>query len=94
MPEVIFFEAKQGNKLVEMAEFEFCDKQKDWHLHFTAAEGQWLEGLFPQLMIGAHAVMQYAALRKSYEAAGLQYFDAFVKTRKFMEFRENGLLIL
>ena len=94
LPEVTFFEAKQGNKLVEMAEFEFCNKQKDWHLHFTAAEGQWLAACFSQLMIGAHGVMQYAALRKSYEAAGLQYFDAFVKTRKFMELKENGLLIL
>ena len=94
LPEVTFFEAKQANKLVEMAEFEFCDKKKDWHLHFTAAEGQWLEEQFPKLMIGKQETMQYANLRRSYEAAGLQYFEAFVNTRKFIELRENGLLIV
>ncbi len=94
MPEVAFFEAKQGNKTVEMAELEFCDKKKDWHLHVTAQEGNWLMEVFPKLIIGENEPMPYAAFKKSYEAAGLSNFEDFVKSRKFSELRENGLLIL
>ena len=77
-----------------MAELEFCDKKKDWFLHLTSAEGQWLMEVFPQLMIGSNSPLLYSAFKKSYESAGLENFDAFVKTRKFNELRENGLLIL
>jgi len=94
LPEVAFFEAKQGSKTVEMAELEFCDKKKDWHLHVTAQEGNWLMEVFPKLIIGENEPLPYFELKKSYEAGGLTNFDAFVKSRKFNELRENGLLIL
>jgi len=94
MPEVTFFEAKQGNKVAEMAELEFCDKTKDWFVHFTAEEGNWLMKVFPMLVIGEHAPLSYATLKLSYEKAGLQNFEGFVKTKRFVELRENGLLIL
>ncbi len=94
MPDIAFFEAKQGNKVVEMAELEFCDKSKDWFLHFTAAEGQWLLDVFPKLMIGEYAPLSYAALKLSYEKAGLENFDVFVGSKRYMELRGNGLLIL
>ena len=94
LPEVAFFEAKQGSKSVEMAELEFCDKKKDWHLHVTAQEGNWLMEVFPKLIIGENEPLPYFELKKSYEAAGLTNFDAFVKSRKFNELRENGLLVL
>ena len=94
MPDVAFFEAGQGNKKTEMAELEFCDKKKDWFLHVTASEGQWLMEVFPRLVIDGHAPMAYADLKKSYEAAGLNNFNSFVKSKKFSELKENGLLIL
>ena len=94
MPEITFFETQQGNNVVEMAELEFCDKKHDWFLHFTAAEGQWLIDVFPKLIIVEHKPLSYADFKKSYEAAGLENFDAFVKTKKFSELKENGLLIL
>ena len=94
MPEVAFFEAKQGNKIVDMAELEFCDKKKDWHLHVTAQEGNWLMEVFPTLIIGENEPMPYAAFKKSYEAAGLGDFEGFVKSRKFNELMENGMLVL
>jgi hypothetical protein len=94
MPEIAFFEAKQGKKIVEMAELEFCDKAKDWFLHFTAADGRWLMDVFPKLMIGEHAPMLYSTLMASYEETGLENFDDFVRSKKFGELRGNGLLIL
>ena len=94
MPEITFFEAGTGNKIVEMAELEFCDKKRDWFHHVSAAEGQWLMDIFPQLMIAAHAPISYAALKKSYETAGLQNFDGFAQSQKFNQLRKKGLLIL
>ena len=94
MPEVAFFEAKQGNEIVDMAELEFCDKKKDWHLHVTAQEGNWLMEVFPKLIIAESEPILFSAFKKSYEAAGLGDFEGFVKGRKFNELRGNGLLIL
>ena len=94
LPEVTFFEARQGNKKVPMAELEFCDKKKDWYLHFSEAEGSWLMGVFPKLIIGNHAPVLYAELKRSFEAAGLGKFDEMLKSKRFQQLRENGLLIL
>jgi hypothetical protein len=94
MPELAFFEAKQGSKSVEMAELEFCDKKKDWHLHLTAAEGNWLIGVFPKMLIDKHTPLLYSDMKRSYVEAGLGNFESFVKSRKFNELRENGLLVL
>lgn len=94
VPEVTFFEAKQGSKTVEMAELEFCDKKKDWFSHFSAAEGNWLMQVFPKLTVGQNAPLSFSDFRNSYSVARLNKFDEFVKSKKFNELRENGLLIL
>ena len=94
LPNMTLFEAKQGNQIIAMAEMEFYDKKKDWFLHLTAKEGQWLMEEFPKLLIGTHKPLSYVTFKKSYEDAGLLNFDAFVKSRKFSELKENGLLIL
>ncbi len=94
LPTINFFEAKQKNKTIEMAELEFFDKQKDWLLHLPAPEANWLTGIFPQLIIGPQAPIPYSVFKKSYESAALGSFDDFVKSKTFAQLRENGLLIL
>jgi len=93
-PLINFFQAKQGKSFVEMAELEFCDKRKDWHLHLPAENGRWLSEMFSKLTIGKHPLMQYNDLKKSYNEAGIGNFDEFRNSAQFLQLRDNGLLFL
>lgn len=94
IPTLTLFEAKQGKKSVAIAELEFCDKTKDWHLHLPAAEGKWLMEIFPKLTVDKHPPIFFTELKQSYESVDLGKFDSFINSKAFLQLRENGLLIL
>ena len=94
LPELILFEAKQGNKQIEMAQLEFFDKKKDWQLQLNANEGKWIAAIMPQLIIAEQRPLAYKELKESYETATKQKFENFSTSNIWLQLRENGLLIL
>jgi hypothetical protein len=93
-PEVAYFEAQHGKQSHPMAELEFCNKQKDWFLHVSAAQGQWLMSMFDKLIPGNAPPLTFTTFKQSYETAGLTDFDGFLNSKEMLALRENGLLIL
>ena len=94
LPELILFEAKQGNKQIEMAQLEFFDKKKDWQLQLNANEGNWIAAIIPQLIIAEQRPLAYKELKESYETATNLKFENFTTSNTWLQLRENGLLIL
>ncbi len=86
MPAVNFFELTQGKKKMEMAELEFCDKKRDWQMHFPAKEAKRLMEIFPKLIIEKQAPLLYSELEKE--------FPALLQSKAGIQLRENGLLVL
>ena len=93
-PELTFFEAKKGNKKVEMAELEFFDKKKDWQLQTIAATGRWITGIMPRLIISKQEPLSYKEFTADYESTTGEKFEDFTRTKAWFDLRENGLLIL
>jgi hypothetical protein len=94
IPELTLFEAKKGNKKVEMAELEFFDKKKDWAIQTTALYGKWIELIMPSLMISKQTPMTYKELVNGFEKMTGEKFEDLTKTQLWYTLRENGLLIL
>jgi hypothetical protein len=94
IPELTLFEAKKGNKKVEMAELEFFDKKKDWSIQTTALYGKWIELIMPSLMISKQTPMTYKELVNGFEKMTGEKFEDLTKTQLWYTLRENGLLIL
>lgn len=94
MPAINYFEAMQGEKVVEMAELEFFDKKKDWQMHLPATHAKWLADVFAKLIIANPSPLQYADLKKSFEEAGLGSFEKFIMSDQWQQLRQNGLLYL
>lgn len=94
LPTVNYFSAKQSNKVIAMAEFEFCDKQKDWQLYCPQAEGKWLETIFPRLIISDNTPLTFSAFKQSYISAGLSHFENYINSPNFIQLRQNGLLLI
>ena len=94
IPELTLFEIKKGGKNVDMAELEFFDKKKDWQIHTTAAQGQWIADMMPSLIISKRAPISYKDLVASFENTTGEKFEGFARTKTWFALRENGLLIL
>jgi hypothetical protein len=94
VPEVAYFEVKQGYYMLPMAELEFFDKRKNWYLHTTAKQGEWLQEVMPKLVIGKQQPFSYKDLISSYEATIGEKFDDFLLSPVWFQLKENGLLVL
>lgn len=94
IPEINYFEVEKGKKVVQMAELEFHDKKKSWHLHLPALQGQWLAGIFKQLIISGHMPVTYKYLVNSYINVVSGDFTDFTATPAWQQLRANGLLLL
>lgn len=94
LPDISFFDVQQGKKTIAMAELEFYDKKKSWHLHLPAPEAQWLMQELPSLLIGSHKPVTLAVLEKSYADSGLGKLSEFMLSRAGLQLRENGWLFL
>lgn len=95
LPNVEYFEVKQGKKVIELAELHFYDKKHDWSIQLPAQQAHFWEGLFPKIAIHLfEQPLAFQQLQTEFEAAHLGSFSAFSKTPTWKKFRENGLLIL
>lgn len=95
LPNVEYFEVKQGKKVIELAELHFYDKKHDWSIQLPAQQAHFLEELFPKIAIQLfEQPLAYKQLQTEFEAAHLGSFTAFSKTPTWKKLRENGLLIL
>ncbi|AYQ34547.1 radical SAM protein [Runella sp. SP2] len=95
LPNVEYFEVKQGKKVIELAEFHFYDKKHDWSIQLPAQQAHFLEELFPRIALHLfEQPLAYQQLQTEFEAAHLGSFSTFSKTPTWKKLRENGLLIL
>ena len=95
LPNVEYFEVKQGKKVIELAELHFYDKKHDWSIQLPAQQAHFWEGLFPKIAIHLfEQPLAFQQLQTEFEAAHLGSFSAFSKTPTWKKLRENGLLIL
>ncbi|WP_028523750.1 B12-binding domain-containing radical SAM protein [Runella limosa] len=95
LPNVEYFEVKQGKKVVELAELHFFDKKHDWSIQTPAQQAHFLEELFPKIAVHLfEQPLAYQQLQTEFETAQLGSFSAFSKTQTWKKLRENGLLIL
>ena len=94
IPELNLFEAQHKGKSIAMAELDFFDKKKDWQLHTTAAEGEWLASIMPKFIIAKQPTMLYKDLVASYETVLSMPFNKFEQSPTWQLLRENGLLII
>lgn len=95
LPNVEYFEVKQGKKVIELAELHFYDKKHDWSIQLPAQQAYFFEGLFPKIAIHLfEQPLAYQQLQTEFEAAQLGSFAAFSKTPTWKKLRENGLLVL
>ena len=95
LPNVEYFEVKQGKKVIELAELHFFDKKHDWSIQVPAQQAHFLEELFPKIAVHLfEQPLAYQQLQTEFETAQLGSFSAFSKTPTWKKLRENGLLIL
>lgn len=95
LPNVEYFEVKQGKKVIELAELHFFDKKHDWSIQVPAQQAHFLEELFPKIAVHLfEKPLAYQQLQTEFETAQLGSFSAFSKTPTWKKLRENGLLIL
>lgn len=95
LPNMEFFEVKQGKKIIKLAELHFYDKKHNWSIQLPAQQAHFLEGLFPKIAIHLfEQPLAYQQLQTEFEAAQLGNFSAFSNTPTWKKLRENGLLIL
>lgn len=95
LPNVEYFEVKQGKKVIELAELHFYDKKHDWSIQLPAQQAHFWEGLFPKIAIHLfEQPLAFQQLQTEFEAAQLGSFSTFSKTPTWKKLRENGLLIL
>ncbi|HAO49954.1 MAG TPA: radical SAM protein, partial [Runella sp.] len=95
LPNVEYFEVKQGKKVIELAELHFYDKKHDWSIQLPAQQAHFWEGLFPKIAIHLfEQPLAFQQLQTEFEAAHLGSFSTFSKTPTWKKLRENGLLIL
>lgn len=77
-----------------IAILSFYDKKKEWGFETNVPLGQWLAGLFPQLIIGSQAPLTFKAFTEAFESSPLQDFSAFLSSFEWKQLRENGLLLV
>lgn len=94
MPTVSYFEVEKGKKIVEMAELEFYDKKKSWHIHLPAKQAQWLMSVFPLLIVGDNPLSTYKNLSDSYSLSIAGQFSDFTSTPAWRSLKDAGLLLL
>ncbi len=94
MPTVSYFEVEKGKKVVEMAELEFYDKKKSWHIHLPAEQAQWLMQIFPLIILGDNPLITYKSLSDSYVSVTSAPLADFVSAPAWRQLREGGLLLL
>lgn len=93
-PSVSYFEVEKGKKVIEMAELEFYDKKKNWHLHLPAKQAQWLNEVLPTLILGNQPLTTYKHLSDSYSNFVSGHLSDFTSLPAWRQLRESGLLLL
>lgn len=90
LPALTVFEGGNG----EGAELEFYGRQQDWHLQTSAALGEWLSDILPELGAEANEKTPLQFLEGRFEAAGLGDFEKFTRSETWAQLRANGLLVV
>ena len=83
--------SKKGNQWEEM-NFLFQTNKAPLHIAIDPAQGKWLLETLTALTIGVHSGMTYAAVKESYEAAGLEDFELFWDNKPVTTLYKAGLL--
>jgi hypothetical protein len=83
--------SKKGNQWEEM-NFLFQTNKAPLNIAIDPAQGKWLLEILAALTIGVHSGMAYAAVKESYEAAGLEDFELFWDNKPVTTLYKAGLL--
>jgi hypothetical protein len=78
----------------QYAQFEFCDKKKDWMLHCDVKIGEWLYTIFPLLLVNTISPYTIVLCKASYQSFTNNNFQEFMDSEIMSRLRENGLVIL
>ena len=83
--------SKKGNQWEEM-NFLFQTNKAPLNIAIDPSQGKWLLEILAALTIGVHSGMTYAAVKESYEAAGLEDFELFWDNKPVTTLYKAGLL--
>jgi radical SAM superfamily enzyme YgiQ (UPF0313 family) len=83
--------SKKGNQWEEM-NFLFQTNKAPLNIAINPSQGKWLLEILAALTIGVHSGMTYAAVKESYEAAGLEDFELFWDNKPVTTLYKAGLL--
>ena len=83
--------SKKGNQWEEM-NFLFQTNKAPLNIAIDPLQGKWLLETLAALTIGVHSGMAYAAVKESYEAAGLEDFELFWDNKPVTTLYKAGLL--
>ena len=83
--------SKKGNQWEEM-NLLFQTNKAPLNIAIDPAQGKWLLETLAALTIGVNAGMTYAAIKESYEAAGLEDFELFWDNKPVTTLYKSGLL--
>jgi len=83
--------SKKGNQWEEM-NLLFQTNKAPLNIAIDPAQGKWLLETLAALTIGVNAGMTYAAIKESYEAAGLEDFELFWDNKPVTTLYKAGLL--
>ena len=78
----------------QYAQFEFCDKKKDWMLHCDVKIGEWLYTIFQLLLVNTISPYTIVLCKASYQSFTNNNFQEFMDSEIMSRLRENGLVIL
>ena len=83
--------SKKGNQWEEM-NFLFQTNKAPLNIAIDPAQGKWLLEILAAFTIGVNSGMTYAAVKESYEAAGLEDFELFWDNKPVTSLYKAGLL--
>ena len=83
--------SKKGSKWEEM-NLQFQTNKNTFTISIEPAKGEWLLNLLPQLKIDKKSGLSYAAIKESYEAAGLEAFELCWDNKPITTLYKAGLL--
>ncbi|MBC7914037.1 MAG: radical SAM protein, partial [Pyrinomonadaceae bacterium] len=86
-----FIQSKKGNSR-EMVSLSFTTKKETQQVKVNKQQGDWLEGILPQLSVANIKTYTLQEVKDSYEAAGLEDFELFWDNKPVSNMHKYGLL--
>ncbi len=83
--------SKKGSKWEEM-NLQFQTNKNTFSISVEPAKGEWLLNLLPKLSIANGSGLNYAAIKESYDAAGLEAFELLWDNKPITTLYKAGLL--